>query len=83
MQEDKRMSKDELKFINDLTEKHDINFKQLLSLIGIGATRSADLFHQTGNILMEYKALDLDTDISRVLGVIPLTENIEGSDDFE
>ena len=77
------MSKDELKFISDLAEKHQINFIQVLTLLGIGATRSAYMVNIKGDVEHERKMADLDTDIARALGVIPLAERIEGSDLFE
>lgn len=83
MQEDKRMSKDELQFISDLAEKHDINFIQVLILIGIGATRCAYMCNIKGDFKQEREMLCLDDDISRVVGAVPLSELIEGSEDFE
>lgn len=77
------MSKDELQFISDLAEKHQINFTQVLVLIGIGATRTTYMYKIKGDFEHERKMLDIDTDISRAVGVIPLTELIEGSDLFE
>lgn len=77
------MSKDELKFISDLAEKHNINFTQVLVLLGIGATRSAYMYNIKGDVEHERKMFDLDTDIARAVGVIPLSELLEGSKDFE
>lgn len=82
MQEDKRMSKDELQFISDLAEKHQINFTQVLILLGIGATRSAYMYNIKGDFVHEREMIDIDTDISRAVGIIPLAESFEGSDDF-
>lgn len=77
------MSKDELQFISDLAEKHQINFTQVLILLGIGATRSAFMYNLKGDFEHEREMLDIDTDIARAVGVIPLSETLEGSDDFE
>lgn len=83
MQEVKRMSKDELQFISDLAEKHQINFTQVLILLGIGATRSAYMYNIKGDFEHERKMFALDIDISRAVAIIPLAESFEGSDDFE
>lgn len=77
------MSKDELQFISDLTEKHQINFTQFLVLIGIGATRSAYMHNINGDFEHERKMLDIETDLARAVGVIPLSELLEGSEDLE
>lgn len=77
------MSKDELQFISDLAEKHQINFTQVLILLGIGATRSVYMFNIKGEFELERKMFDLDIDISRAVGIILPAESLEGSDDFE
>ena len=77
------MSKDELQFISDLAEKHQLNFIQVLVLIGMGATRSAYIYNIKEDFESERKMIDIDTDIARAVGVTPLSELLEGSNDFE
>lgn len=80
------MSKDELQFISDLTEKHEISFHNLLCLIGSGVTSRAMMLLETGDTDGEREMVDLEADISRALGIVSvaeLLEELEGSDDFE
>ena len=77
------MRKYELQFISDLAEKHQLNFTQVLTLIGIGATRCAFMDNIKGNFEHERKMLDIETDVARAVGVIPLSELLEGSEDLE
>ena len=80
------MSKDELQFIADLTEKHQISFHNLLCIIGAGTMSQAMEFCRKGDKEGEREMVELETDIARAVGCIPaieLLDLIEGSDHFE
>lgn len=77
------MSKDELQFISDLTEKHQISLYKLLCIMGAGSMAQARTFCLKGDIKGERDMIDLEADIVRAVGTIPVAELLEGSDDFE
>lgn len=78
------MSKDELQFIADLTEKHEISLHKLLCIIGAGAMRRAMMCCDTGDTDGERDMIDLEADIARALAIVPVAELLEEeSDDFE
>ena len=80
------MSKDELQFIADLTEKHQISFHSLLCILGSGAMTHAIEFLKRDDTEAERKMVDLEADIARAVGCIPAIEAIdllEGSGHFD
>ena len=80
------MSKDELQFIADLTEKHQISLYELLYIMGAGAMAHAMEYLKREDTEGEHKMVDLEADIARVVGCVPaieLLDPIEGSDHFE
>ena len=80
------MSKDELQFIADLTEKHQISFHNLLCILGSGVMTHAIEFLKRDDTEAERKMVDLEADIARAIGCIPVIEAIdllEGSGHFD
>ena len=80
------MNKDELQFISDLSEKHQISLHNLLCIMGAGAMEHAIEFCKKGDTEGEHKMVELETDIARAVGCVPaieLLDLIEGSDHFE
>lgn len=79
----KAMSKDELQFISDLTEKHQISLHTLLRIMGAGTMAQAHEFCLKGDTDGERQMVNLEADIARAVGIIPVIELLEGSEDFE
>ena len=80
------MSKDELQFIADLAEKHQISLYELLCILGAGAMAQAIEFCKRGDKDGEREMVDFETDIARAVGCVPaveLLDLLEGSDYFE
>lgn len=78
------MNKDELKFLNDFCSKHHLNLLRLLLLVGMGANKSIELAQKEHCPDMIDDMIDIDTDVSRFTGIIPLAEDLsEGGDDIE
>lgn len=77
------MSKDELQFIVDLIEKHQLSLLELLCILGSGAMACGIEFLKSGDIDAEREMAELEDDIARAVGIIPVSELLEGSDDFE
>lgn len=80
------MSKDELQFISDLTEKHQISLYELLCIMGAGAMAHAMGCLKREDTEGEHKMVELETDIARAVGCVPaieLLDLIKGSDHFE
>lgn len=56
------MTEEEKKFLLDLLERHDLSLYSIISILGVGATRTAMYACTTGNEALERAMFDLDMD---------------------
>lgn len=56
------MTEDEKKFLLDLLEKHELSLCSIISLLGVGAVRTAMYANTTDNESLERAMFDLNMD---------------------